>query len=145
LSHGTCSYIPVYINAVAGSVMLCLQHGFYKVIFKIKHKLCIASGSALPPTRPNEKFWVRACSQQAVTVSDDQVMSAGAPTHTADCRLSWTSIYASFAFCCRLLQCHCFDFSWRTPTSRDKTRGFRPLLSYCANPSQLSQALSLTF
>jgi hypothetical protein len=29
LSHGTCSYIRVYINAVADSVMLCLQHDFY--------------------------------------------------------------------------------------------------------------------
>jgi hypothetical protein len=49
LSHGTCSYIRMYINAVADSVMLCLQHDFCNIIFKIKHKLYIDSGSALPP------------------------------------------------------------------------------------------------
>jgi hypothetical protein len=43
----------MYIQAVAGSVMLCLQHGFYNIIFKIKHKLHIASGSAPPPLRKN--------------------------------------------------------------------------------------------
>jgi hypothetical protein len=53
VSHGTFSYIRVYINAVADSVMLCLQHDFYNLIFKIEHKLYIASGSA------NEKLWVR--------------------------------------------------------------------------------------
>jgi hypothetical protein len=47
----------MYINAVAGSVMLCLQHGFYNIIFKIEHKLCIASGSALPsPPPPKRKI-----------------------------------------------------------------------------------------
>jgi hypothetical protein len=49
LSHGTCSYICMYINAVTGSVMLCLQRGFCNIIFKTKHKLHIASGSAPPP------------------------------------------------------------------------------------------------
>jgi hypothetical protein len=39
----------MYINAAAGSVMLCLQHGFYNVIFKIEHKFYVASGSAPPP------------------------------------------------------------------------------------------------
>jgi hypothetical protein len=58
LSHGTCSYIRMYINAVAGSVKLCLQHDFYNIIFKIKHKLYIASGSA-PPPPPEEKFSMR--------------------------------------------------------------------------------------
>jgi hypothetical protein len=48
LSNSTCSYICVYINAVAKSVMLCLKHDFYKTIFKIKHKLYIVSGSATP-------------------------------------------------------------------------------------------------
>jgi hypothetical protein len=51
LSHGTCSYICVYINAVADSVMLCLQHDFYNIIFKITHKLCITWGSAPPPPK----------------------------------------------------------------------------------------------
>jgi hypothetical protein len=38
----------MYVNAVADSVMLqlYLRHDFYNVIFKIKHKLYIASGSA---------------------------------------------------------------------------------------------------
>jgi hypothetical protein len=35
----------MYINAVAGSAMLYLRHDIYKLIFKIKHKLYIASGS----------------------------------------------------------------------------------------------------
>jgi hypothetical protein len=48
----------MYTNAVAGSVMLCLQHDFYNIIFNIKHKLYIASGSA--PPSPKEKSWVRA-------------------------------------------------------------------------------------
>jgi hypothetical protein len=39
----------MYINSVANSVMLYLQHYFYNIIFKIKHKLCIASGAAPPP------------------------------------------------------------------------------------------------
>jgi hypothetical protein len=60
LNHGTCSYIRVYINAVAGSVMLCLQHDFYNIIFKIKHKLYEYKAyilGVIPP--PKEKFWVR--------------------------------------------------------------------------------------
>jgi hypothetical protein len=60
LSRGTCSYIVMYINAVAKSVMLYLQHDFYKIIFKIKCKLCIASVSA-PPPPSKENFWVRVC------------------------------------------------------------------------------------
>jgi hypothetical protein len=44
----------MYIHVVAESVMLCLRHDFYNIIFKIKHKLYIASGSA--PSRKN--FWV---------------------------------------------------------------------------------------
>jgi hypothetical protein len=51
LSHRTCSYIRMYINAVADSVMLCLQHDLYNIIFKIEHKLYIAS--ALSPPRKN--------------------------------------------------------------------------------------------
>ena len=35
----------MYINDVADSVMLYLQHDFRNIIFKIKHKLYIASGS----------------------------------------------------------------------------------------------------
>jgi hypothetical protein len=38
----------MYINAVADSVMLHLQHEFYNLIFKIKHKLYIASGCPRP-------------------------------------------------------------------------------------------------
>ena len=56
MSHGTCSYIRMYINAVADSVMLYSRNDFYNVMFKIEHKLHIASGSALPP--PKEKFWL---------------------------------------------------------------------------------------
>jgi hypothetical protein len=56
MSRGTCSYIFMYINAVADSVMLYLWHDFHNTIFKIKHKLYSASGSASP--LPNEKFWL---------------------------------------------------------------------------------------
>jgi hypothetical protein len=52
LSHGTCSYICMYINAAAKSVILYL-HDFYNTIFKIKRKLYITSGSAPPPPRKN--------------------------------------------------------------------------------------------
>jgi hypothetical protein len=58
LSHGTCSYIGMYINAVAGSVMLCLQHDFYNITFKIKHKLYMPQGQPPPPHRI-KKFWMR--------------------------------------------------------------------------------------
>jgi hypothetical protein len=58
LSHGTCSYICMYINAVADSVMLYLQHEFYNIIFKITHKLYIASRSAAPPP-PRKKSGAR--------------------------------------------------------------------------------------
>jgi hypothetical protein len=43
----------MYINAVAGSAMLYLQHDFYNIVFKTKHKLCIASGSGPRPPRKN--------------------------------------------------------------------------------------------
>ena len=46
----------MYINAVANSVMLYLQQDFYNIIFKIKHNLYIASGSAPPPPRKNSGF-----------------------------------------------------------------------------------------
>jgi hypothetical protein len=46
------------MNAVADSVMLCLQHDFYNIIFKIKHKVYIDAGWN-PPPPPSEKFWVR--------------------------------------------------------------------------------------
>jgi hypothetical protein len=51
MSHGTCSYIRMYINTVADSVMLYLQHDFYNIIFKIKHESYIATGLAPPPPR----------------------------------------------------------------------------------------------
>jgi hypothetical protein len=39
----------MYLNAVANSVMLALHlHDFHDTLFKIKHKLYIASGSAPP-------------------------------------------------------------------------------------------------
>jgi hypothetical protein len=49
LSHGTLSFSCMYINSVAKSVMLHLQHNFYNTNFKITHTLYIASGSAPPP------------------------------------------------------------------------------------------------
>jgi hypothetical protein len=49
LGHGTCSYTPTYMNAVADGVMY-LKHGICNIIFKTKHKLYIAPESAAPPT-----------------------------------------------------------------------------------------------
>ena len=42
-------YVYTLINAVANSVMLELLYMTYNIVFKIKHKLHIASGSAPPP------------------------------------------------------------------------------------------------
>jgi hypothetical protein len=41
----------VYINAAAKSAMLYIRHDFYNIIFKIKHKLYIASRSAPSPKK----------------------------------------------------------------------------------------------
>ena len=47
MSHGTCSYICMYIYVVADSVMLqSYLHDFYNIFLKIKHKLYKALGSA---------------------------------------------------------------------------------------------------
>jgi hypothetical protein len=48
VSHRTCNYIRMYTNAAADRVMLYLRHDFDNMIFKTKHKLYIASGSAPP-------------------------------------------------------------------------------------------------
>jgi hypothetical protein len=53
LSHGTCSYICMYINTVTNSVMLYL-HDFYNIIFIIKHKLYIYP-LGQPPVLPFPK------------------------------------------------------------------------------------------
>jgi hypothetical protein len=45
----------MYINAVADSVMLYLQHGFYSITSKTRKILYIASGTALPSSL-KEKF-----------------------------------------------------------------------------------------
>ena len=47
MSHGTGTYARVYINAVAGSVMLYL-HDFYNVIFKVKQIIYSLRVSAPP-------------------------------------------------------------------------------------------------
>jgi hypothetical protein len=60
LSHVTCSYICTYVNAFADSLKLYLHYDLRNIIFKIKHKLYIASGSAPPPPH-KENFWVRTC------------------------------------------------------------------------------------
>jgi hypothetical protein len=36
---------------------LYLRRDFYNIVFKIKHEIYVASGTAF---LPNEKFWVRA-------------------------------------------------------------------------------------
>jgi hypothetical protein len=64
LSHGTCTYILMYVNAVADSVMLYLQHVFYNRIYKTKYKLYIASGSSTPP--PKKTIWLRTWAERAL-------------------------------------------------------------------------------
>jgi hypothetical protein len=51
LSHGTCSHICTYINAVANTVMVqwYLWCDFYNVIFKLTHKFKNALGAPPPP------------------------------------------------------------------------------------------------
>jgi hypothetical protein len=76
LSHGTCSYIRMYTNAVANSVMLCLQRDFYNTIFNIKHKLHVSSGSATPPPSPTKILGAycgaEPCSIELCNTSDAQ-------------------------------------------------------------------------
>jgi hypothetical protein len=62
----------MYINAVAGSVMLYLQHDFCNIIFKVENKLYTALWPA-PPPPPKEEFWVRACS--VTTISESKSMA----------------------------------------------------------------------
>ena len=51
----------MYTDAVSVMLQLRLWHNFYTTVLKIKHKLHIASWSALPPPPPpKEIFWVRA-------------------------------------------------------------------------------------
>ena len=53
MSHGTCSYVCTYTNAVANGGMLHLYlFDFYNIILKLK--LYIASGSVPPPPLPPE-------------------------------------------------------------------------------------------
>ena len=47
-SHGIISYICMYINLIANSVMLHLCYHFYILILKIKHELHTAPGSDFP-------------------------------------------------------------------------------------------------
>jgi hypothetical protein len=54
LSHGACSCILMYINAVADCVILYLQHDFYNTIFKIKQIICSFRVSP-PPPAPRRK------------------------------------------------------------------------------------------
>jgi len=44
----------VLVNAAANGVMLRLRHNFYNIIFKIKHKLYVAS-ELNPPAPPPMK------------------------------------------------------------------------------------------
>jgi hypothetical protein len=52
LSHGACSYICVYIHAIAYIAAFCLQHDFYNTIFKIKQ--IIYSLKVHPPPSPRK-------------------------------------------------------------------------------------------
>jgi hypothetical protein len=51
VSHGTCSYIYMYINAAANSVMLYLRHDFYNKISKININYISPQGQPPPPPR----------------------------------------------------------------------------------------------
>jgi hypothetical protein len=54
LIHGTCSYIRMYINAVADSVMLYLRHDFYNIVLK-SNKNYIYPQVTPPPPPPQMK------------------------------------------------------------------------------------------
>jgi hypothetical protein len=108
LSHGTCSYIRMYINAVADSVMLYLQRHFYNIIFKIKQIMCSFRVSPPPPTHPypSEKIWVLAC----MILSSSHLLIGLAsglfyfrlPHHTSVCISRFFSpSQAGFHFYCR--------------------------------------------
>jgi hypothetical protein len=56
LSHGTCSYIRMYINTVADSVMVCLRHDFCNMMFQ--NQTQIIDSLRVTPL-PKENFWVR--------------------------------------------------------------------------------------
>ena len=59
MSHWTCSYIPMYINAVAESVML-----YFDIIFItsfLKWNIHYIYTLRVSPPLQNEKFWVRTC------------------------------------------------------------------------------------
>ena len=65
-THGKCSYVCMYINAVADSIMLqlYLRHDFYNIIFQLKRiyiYIYIYSIRVNHSPLPNEKFWVRTC------------------------------------------------------------------------------------
>jgi hypothetical protein len=48
--------------------VLCNTYDSYNIIFKIKNKVYIASGSAPPP--PTQKFWVRTCPQLHISAKN---------------------------------------------------------------------------
>jgi hypothetical protein len=52
MSHGTCSYIRVYTNTVAGTFMLCLQHGFYNITQFLKSNINYIDPQGQPPPPP---------------------------------------------------------------------------------------------
>jgi hypothetical protein len=101
VSHGTCSYICMCINAVANSVMFqSYDIIFVNIIFK--HKLYIASGSVSPPPPPHthkEKFWVRTCVDHS-------------PPSSADVKYEYKSNCASPSHLCLQLACYGATFTF---------------------------------
>jgi hypothetical protein len=61
LGHLTCSYIRMYMNAVADSVKLYLQRVSCNIIFKMKQITYYSLRITTPPPPCKEKFWVRPC------------------------------------------------------------------------------------
>jgi hypothetical protein len=73
----------MYTNAVADGVMLCLQHDFYNIIFKIKHKLCTESGSAAAVKILGAHLTVNTCTAARY---DPWSRCGGTALGTVDCR-----------------------------------------------------------
>ena len=75
MRHGTCSYIYVYINVIANSVMLQLYVLYiFNIIFKIKQIVYSLRVGPFPPL--NEKLWVRTCIYRLIRDRPNPVNSA---------------------------------------------------------------------
>ena len=74
------------------TVMLYLRHDFYNIIFKIKHKLYIASGSA----PPKDKLWLRTWSGLRTACDRLFLLAVEMPVIISVCFLSISALTPYF-------------------------------------------------